>query len=201
MFGLPISITSLVFLALHIAISIAAVLLARAHLGRVQTMLSGQTRPLVPQLARLPEAERLDVLRRKASADSIEWRIADEALQVGESHRAAAVDAVLADVSLGLEERSLWPRAAARIAGSSGVLLMALALALRLEVFVAAILLVGSIVSVIVCLSIGSRAAAISAERCRDIDALVDVLGLRGPAQPRRPQKATSVKSRRTRRS
>ncbi len=201
MFGLSISFTSLVFLVLHIAISIAAVLLARAHLVRVQSMLSGQTRPLVTQLARLPEAERLDALRRKASADTLEWRIADEALQVGEPYQAAAVDAVLADVSLGLEERSHWPRAAARIAGSSGVLLMALELALRLEVFVAVILLVGSIVSVIVCLSIDRRAAAISAERCRDIDALVDVLGLRGSPQTRRPPKASSAKSRRTRRS
>jgi hypothetical protein len=167
---------------------------------RVSSMLSEQTPALVKKLARLPEAERLLELRRQALPNSAAWRIADEALHADEAGRAAAVDSVLADVQLELEARSMWPRAAVRIAGASGVLLMALELSLRLEVFVAVILLLVGIFSAIVCMTIERRVSSISTELRRNIDALVDVLELRTTREDRRHRAALLSTARRSRR-
>ncbi|MBK9265601.1 MAG: hypothetical protein IPM54_38155 [Polyangiaceae bacterium] len=197
---LPIHAISIVFLVLSVVFSAIAVLLARAQLVRVTALSSGQTHSLAKKIARLPEAERLSELRRKAPSGSIEWRIADEALGVDASNRAAVVDSVLAEVALELEARAMWPRAAARIAGASGVLLMALELALRLDVVVAVILLLVGLFSAIVCLTIDRRASAISLELRRSIDALVDALELRGSADVGRRQTSSVSIPRRSRR-
>lgn len=159
-------------------------------------MSSRQTISLTKKLARVPTVNRLIELRCHASPSTIEWRIADDALQVDETFRASAVDSVLADVMLELEARATWPRAAVRIAGASGVLLMALAISLQLEVVIAVIVLSIGIFSALVCMSLERRALAISKEIRRNLDALVDVLGLRDPQDAR----GTPTSARRTRR-
>ena len=196
---LPIDTISILFLVLGVISSAAAVLLARAHRVRLSSMSSGQTPALTKKLARLPEAERLAELHRQAVPNSVEWRIADEALRADEAGRASAVDSVLADVELELEARSMWPRAAVRIAGASGVFLMALELSLRLDVVVAVILLLNGIFSAIVCMTIERRVSSISTELRKNIDALVDVLDLRGPLDVRRRQTAQHPTVRRSR--
>jgi biopolymer transport protein ExbB/TolQ len=183
----PIHAISIFLLVLSVIFSSAAVILARGHLLRISSMSSGQTPALVKKLARLPAADRLVELRRQAAPSSVEWRVAEEALGADEAGRAAAVDSVLADVQLELEARSMWPRAATRIAGASGVLLMALELSFRLEVIVAVILLLTGIFSAIVCMMIERRVSSISTELRRNIDALVDVLELRSRDDRRHP--------------
>ena len=197
--SLPIHPISILFVVLSLVFSSAAVLLARAQLARVTSMSSGQTRLLAKKLARLPEADRALELRRQALPDRFEWRIADEALRADETSRAAAVDAVLADVALELETRSAWPRAAVRLAGASGVFFMALELALRLFVSVAVVLILVGIFSAVVCLTIERRAAAISTELRRSIDALVDVLELRGSVVDARRRRTVTVRRSRRR--
>lgn len=139
-------------------------------------------------------------LRRHALPSSIEWRIADDALQADEAFRASAVDSVLADVALELDARATWPRAAIRIAGASGVLLMALAISLHLETVVAIIVLLIGICSALVCMSMERRALAISNEIRRSLDALVDVLALRGPQDTRGRPSSERRSERRSRR-
>ncbi len=176
---------------MSVVVSIATLSMARAHLVRVSKLSSGQTSSFTKKIARLPAADRMSELRRQASPQSIEWRIADDALHVDETSRAAAVDSVLAEVALELEARATWPRAAIRIAGASGVLLMALAISLHLEVFVAVLLLVIGILSALACITLERRALAISTEIRRSLDALVDVLAVRGADDVRgRPSSA-----------
>lgn len=177
--------TSLVFLALSFVVSLSTWALARAYLRQVIHLSSGQTSDLVRKLSRAPAAERLRELQRQSSPDSIARRIADEAMPVDETQRAAAVDAVLADIALELESRALWPRAAIRISAGSGVLMMALAIVLRLEAFVAFILLLVGICSALVCMAIDRRAASMAVEIRGHVDALIDVLALRSPTAPR----------------
>jgi ABC-type multidrug transport system fused ATPase/permease subunit len=197
----PVSLqnTSVLFLGLSIVVSIATLFMARTHLACVTKLLSRQPISLTKKLGRLPEPDRLSELRRHATPQSIEWRIADEALQVDETFRPLAVDSVLADVALELEARSSWPRAAVRIAGASGVLLMALAISMRLELFVAAIVLVIGIFSALACMTMERRAVAISKEVRRSLDALVDVLGLHGPQNVRGRRNSTRRPERRKR--
>lgn len=191
---------AILFLVLSALVSTATLLLARAHLVRVTSILSGQTGALVKKLARLPIAERMGELRRQAQRGSIDWRIADEALQADEAYRAAAVDSVLADVALELEARAMWPRAAMRIAGASGVLLMALAISLHRQVFVAVIVLLMGIFSAIACMTIQRRALVIATEIRRNVDALVDVLELRGPSLRGKAMTAQRIERRSRRR-
>lgn len=197
---IPLHATSILFYLLSIAISLAAYLLARAQWVHLVRLSGGQTHDLRKKLSRLPADERLSALHEHARVDGIAWRIADEALRVDEAYRAAAVDAVLADVALELEARAMWPRAAVRITAASGVLLMALAIALYRDVFVAAIVLVMGIGSAIVCMMMDRRALAVSTEIRQDIDALVDVLELRAPIAASGARKASSRSERRTRR-
>jgi hypothetical protein len=196
----PLHNTSVFFFAVSVVVVVATFLLARAHLVRVTRVLSGQTTSITKKLLRLPKTDRMSELRRLALPESIEWRIADEALQVDEAFRATVVDSVLADIALELEARASWPRTAVRIAAASGVLWMALAIALHLEGFVAIILLLIGIVSALLCLSIERRALDISTEVRRSIDALVDALDLRGPANVRAKTVATHRSERRSRR-
>lgn len=196
----PFHSTSILLLALSVVVSIATLSLARAHLVRVSKIWSGQTISLTRKIARLPVADRMSELRRHAPPTSVEWRIADETLQVEETFRAAVVDSVLAEVALELEARSTWPRAAVRIAGASGVLLMALAISLHLEVFVAVILLLIGIVSALVCISLERRALAISTDVRRSLDALVDALALRGSEEARGRPSSVRRSERRSRR-
>lgn len=151
------------------------------------------------KLSRLPVGERLDELKRQACPETIEWRIAEEALQADENARAAAVDSVLADVALELDSRAMWPKAAVRIAGASGVLLMALSISLHMQVVISVILLFVGIGAAIICTFLERRASSISTEVRLRIDALVDVLELGARAgRPAGPAKAQN--ERRTRR-
>lgn len=187
------------FLVISGFVSFATYALARAHLVQVLEISSGQTSGLTRKLARLPVADRLEELRRQARPKTIEWRIADEALQAGESARATAVDLVLADVALELDSRAMWPKAAVRIAGASGVLLMALSISLHLPVMISVILLLVGIGSALICAFLQRRALSISTEIRLRIDALVDVLELR--ARTARPVgRGEARNERRTRR-
>lgn len=168
-----------VFLGVSGFISIATYALARSHLLQVVQISSGQTSGLTRKLARIAAADRLDELRRQARPQTIEWRIAEEALQANEAARASAVDSVLADVALELDSRAMWPKAAVRIAGASGVLLMALSIALHLQPVISIILLLVGIGSAMICTLLERRALSISTEIRLRIDALVDVLELR----------------------
>jgi len=191
------SVLAAVFLAASGFISFASYALARSHLLQVTQISSGQTSGLTRKLARLAAAERLDELRRQARPETIEWRIAEEALGANESARASAVDSVLADVALELDSRAMWPKAAVRIAGASGVLLMALSIALHLQAVISVILLLVGIGSAIICTLLERRALSISTEIRLRIDALVDVLELRartgrsaGPAAGRNERRS-----------
>jgi hypothetical protein len=130
---------------------------------------------------------------------TIERRIADEVLPVDEPQRAAVVDAVLADIALELEGRALWPRASMRISAASGVLLMALAITLRLETFVAFILLLIGICSALVGMAIERRVTAMAIDIRRHVDALIDVLQLRGKTTTRASMSRVERRSRRRR--
>jgi len=197
---IPLPPSAILFFVLSIGISIATLLLARAHLVRVEKLLSGQTSALVKKLARMPAPERIGELRRQAPPDSIARRIADEALQADEAYRAMAVDSVLADVALALEARARGPKAGVRIAAASGVLLMALAISFHQQVFVVAVVLLVGFFSAIACMTMDRRALAISAEIRRSIDALVDVLDLRGSDVRKKPMSAQRVERRSRRR-
>lgn len=173
---------SAVFLIISGVVSIATYLLARSHLLRVLKISSGQTSGLTRKLSRMPSSERLAELQRQARPETIEWRIAEEALQANDASRASAVDAVLADVALELEARAMWPKAAVRIAGASGVLLMALAMALHVSPLISIVLLLVGIGSAGICMFLEKRALSVSTEIRLRIDALVDVLELRARA-------------------
>lgn len=192
--------TSILFYLVSLFLSCSAFLLARAQTERLAHLSLGQTPAFYKSLARLPVGERLQALHKQARANSIAWRIADEALRADEPYRAAAVDAVLGEVALELEARAMWPRAAVRIAAASGVLLMALAIALPRNVVVAVVMLVMGIGSAMLCMTMDRRAAAASREIRQSIDALVDVLELRPPMDAPAERKALPRSERRGRR-
>lgn len=196
---IPLHATSILFYLLSIGVSVAAYLLARAQWVRLVRLSEEQTPDLRKKLSRLPVDERLSALHERARVNGIAWRIADEALRVDEVHRAAAVDAVLADVALALEARAIWPRAAVRITAASAVLLMALAIALYRDMVVAVIVLVLGIGSAILCMMMDRRALAASTEIRQSIDALVDVLELRAPLEASGARKVMSRSERRKR--
>lgn len=196
----PLQNTSLVLLALSLIFTLAAFSLARAYLVQVIKLSSGQTPALVRTILRVPVPERLSELKRRAEPQSIAWRIADEALLVSEPQRASAVDSVLAEVALDLEARSMWPRAAVRISGASGVLLMAVAISLRVEMFVPVVLLIVGIFGAIVCLMAQRQAKMQADEIRRTVDALIDALQLRGLPDVRRRSADEARNERRSRR-
>lgn len=191
---------SAIFLVTSGILSIATYALARAHFVRVFKISSGQTSGLTRKLSRLPVADRLKELRRQARPNTIESRIADEALGANDSARASAVDSVLADVALELDSRAMWPKAAVRIAGASGVLLMALSISQQAPVMISVIVLLVGIGSAGICAFLERRALAISTEIRLRIDALVDVLELRARAgRPKGPAEARNERRMRRR--
>lgn len=175
----PLQGISIVLVSLGFLVAFATFVLARAHLRRVKTLVLGQTSAFVRTLSRLPVNERLLELKNRSSSQTIAWRIADEALRADENQRAAVIDDLLSEIALELEARALWPRAAVRIAGASGVLLMAVSISLRVEVFVPIVLLLNGIFAAVVCMMIQQRAETWATDVRRDIDALIDALGLR----------------------
>lgn len=175
----PLQGISIVLVSLGFLVAFATFVLARAHLGRVKTLALGQTSAFVRTLSRLPASERLLELKNRSSSQTIAWRIADEALRADETQRAAVIDDLLSEIALQLEARALWPRAAVRIAGASGVLLMAVSISLRVEVFVPIVLLLNGIFAAVVCMMIQQQAETCAKDVRRDIDALIDALGLR----------------------
>lgn len=197
----PLQGIAIVLLSLGFLVAFATFVLARAHLGRVKRLALGQTSALVRPLSRLPVADRLLELKSRSSPQTIAWRIADEALRADETQRAAVIDDVLSEIALELEARALWPRAAVRIAGASGVLLMAVSISLRVEVFVPIVLLLNGIFAAVICMMIQQRAETCATDVRRDIDALIDALGLResplmdGHRNERRRARRRSAKS------
>ncbi|HRI72663.1 MAG TPA: hypothetical protein PK156_50850 [Polyangium sp.] len=190
---------SLVFLVIGALIALAAIALAHTHLREVTRLSSGQTAELVRRIKRLPVQERLRELQRQSLSGSIERRIAEEAEQVDEGQRAFAIDTVLADIALELESRASWPRAAMRISAASGVLLMALAISLHLEVFVAVALLALGACSAVVCIAVGRRAVSIASDLRLHFAALIGALALKNVAEPATPLSRTERRSRRRR--
>lgn len=149
----------------------------------------------------MPATERLTELHRLAPSGSIDWRIADEALQVDDVYRAATIDSVLAEIALELEACAMWPRAAVRIAVASGVFLMAISIVLHRHVLVPISVLAIGLGTAIGCMTLDKRAQAIAIEVRRNVDALVDVLGVRGPVEARDIRGKHSNTQRRERRS
>ncbi len=191
--------TSVVFLVIGAVIALAAMALAHTHLREVTRLSSGQTAELVRKIKRLPVQERLRELQRQSLPGSIERRIVEEAGQVDEGQRAFAIDTVLADIALELESRASWPRAAMRISAASGVLLMALAISLHLEVFVAFALLVLGACSAVMCIAVDRRAVSMAGDLRQHIDALIDALALRNVSGPATPLSRAERRSRRRR--
>lgn len=182
----PLRGLSILLLSLGLVVSLATFFLARVQLIQVKALSIGQTAAFNRALARLPVADRLLELKNRSSSQTIARRIADEALLVDEPLRAAAIDEVLGDLALSLEARASWPRAAVRIAGASGVLLMAVSISLHAEVFVSVVLLLSGIGSAIVCMMIQQRAEAVATQIRREVDALIDALGVREGSDSRR---------------
>ena len=173
--------------------------MARVYLQQVTRLSLGQTSEIVRKLSRVPADQRLRELQRQSLPETIERRIADEVLPADETQRAAVVDAVLADIALEYESRALWPRASIRISAASGVLLMALAITLRLEAFVAVILLLIGICSAIISMAIERRVTSMAINIRHHIDTLIDVLELRGKTTTRASISRVERRSRRRR--
>lgn len=183
----------MIYVALGLVVAVAAVLLSRVHLQRVERVTSGQTNALAIALKRLPPAERLAALASRAPSGSFERRLADELSRVAdEETRGALINDVLVDVDLALGASSAWPSAATRIAAYGCLFFAALSFLAHVSSFVAVCLVIAGVASAAACVSIGERAETLAREQRKAMDALVDALILRErtPGEAQRPRRS-----------
>lgn len=148
--------------------------LAWAHARAVAKVTSTDVGALVIALKRLPEAERLPALSRRARPGSFEHRVASEALSAPDDRaRIAAVNDLLAEVENVLESGAAWPSAGIRIALFGAMLLGVIAYVWAYEIRWALTIVGIGGAAALACVEANRAAKRGVASQRRAIDALV----------------------------
>ena len=98
-------------------VGLAALALGWGHVRRVTAATAADPARVAASLRRVPPAERLEELRRRARPGSFEHGLAFETLAAeGEDAKVAAVNLALSEVEHAMTRTARWPRTAVRIA-------------------------------------------------------------------------------------
>lgn len=164
-----------VLVGVALLLGIGATSLAWSQARRASAAIAEDHLALTLALKRLPLAERLGELARRAEPGSWEHQLAAEALAApDEAARVAAVNLALADVEHALTEGAAWPRAGLRIALlGTGVLASVAFIAEREQIrWWLSILAIGG-VAAFACWEAGRNSQRNAARRRRAVDELV----------------------------
>jgi hypothetical protein len=164
--------------------------LSWGYARRVAGATSGQAQALAIALKRVPEAERLAALEKRAPAGSWERAAAAEALAAADARgQVAAWNDAIGELEHTLGRGATWPGAAIRIAAFGGMLLAIAAFLAAREIQPALIILGIAGASALASIEARRRGKRAAAEQRAAVDALVAVVTGHLDAGPPAPER------------